>query len=73
MTSLVAQWVRPHLPMQGTQVQSLVLEDSICHGANKPLPQPLEPVLWSPQAATTEPKCPETVFHKREAIRSPRT
>ena len=34
-TSLVAQWIRIHLPMQGTQVQSLVREDSTCHGATK--------------------------------------
>ena len=26
-TSLVVQWLRSHLLMQGTQVQSLVLED----------------------------------------------
>ena len=26
-TSLVVQWIRLHLPMQGTQVQSLVQED----------------------------------------------
>ena len=29
--SLVVQWLRIHLPMQGTQVQSLVQEDSPCH------------------------------------------
>ena len=26
-TSLVVQWIRLHLPMQGTRVQSLVQED----------------------------------------------
>ena len=26
-TSLVAQWLRIHLPMQGTRIQSLVWED----------------------------------------------
>ena len=36
-TSLVAQWLRIHLPMQGTQVQSLVQEDPTCHGAAKPV------------------------------------
>ena len=29
-TSLVSQWLRIHLPMQGTQVQPLVWEDSTC-------------------------------------------
>ena len=28
--SLVAQWLRIHLPVQGTQVQALVLEDPTC-------------------------------------------
>ena len=36
-TSLVAQWLRICLPMQGTQVQSLVWEDPTCLGATKPL------------------------------------
>ena len=36
-TSLVAQWLRIHLPMQGTQVQALVWEDPTCHGATKPV------------------------------------
>ena len=34
-TSLVAQWLRIRLPMQGTRVQSLVQEDPTCHGAAK--------------------------------------
>ena len=36
-TSLLVQWIRIHLPGQGTWVQSLVLEDSTCCGATKPL------------------------------------
>ena len=36
-TSLVAQWLRIHLPMQGTQVQALVREDPTCCGATKPV------------------------------------
>ena len=35
-TSLVVQWLRSHLPMQGTQIWSLVQGDSICRGATKP-------------------------------------
>ena len=34
--SLVAQWLRVHLPMQGTRVQALVREDPTCRGATKP-------------------------------------
>ena len=36
-TSLVVQWLRICLPMQGTQVQSLVQEDPTCHRATKPV------------------------------------
>ena len=36
-TSLVAQWLRSCLPMQGTRVQALVREDPTCSGAAKPL------------------------------------
>ena len=34
-TSLVAQWIRFCLPMQGAWVQSLVKEDSTCFRATK--------------------------------------
>ena len=36
-TSLVAQWLRIRLPMQGTWVRALVREDPTCHGATKPV------------------------------------
>ena len=36
-TSLVAWWIRIHLPMQGTQVQPMIWEDPACHGAAKPV------------------------------------
>ena len=36
-TSLVAQWLRICLPMQGTQVRALVQEDPTCRGATKPM------------------------------------
>ena len=36
-TSLVAQWLRIHLPMQGTRVRALVQEDPTCRGATKPV------------------------------------
>ena len=35
--SLVAQWLRIRLPMQGTQVRALVWEDPTCRGATKPV------------------------------------
>ena len=35
--SLVAQWLRIHLPMQGTWVWSLVWEDPTCRRATKPM------------------------------------
>ena len=34
--SLVLQWIRIRLPMQGTQVQSLVWEDATCRRATNP-------------------------------------
>ena len=33
--SLVAQWLRIHLPMQGTRVPALVREDPTCCKATK--------------------------------------
>ena len=36
-TSLVVQWLRICLPVQGTQVRALVREDPTCRGAAKPL------------------------------------
>ena len=35
--SLVAQWLRIHLPIQGTRVQALAGEDPTCRGATKPV------------------------------------
>ena len=35
--SLVAQWLRIPLPMQGTRVPSLVRENPTCRGATKPM------------------------------------
>ena len=36
-TSVVAQWLRTHLPMQGTRVRALIWEDPTCRGATKPV------------------------------------
>ena len=35
--SLVAQWLRICLPMQGTRVRALVWEDPTCRGADRPV------------------------------------
>ena len=35
--SLVAQWLRICLLMQGTRVRGLVWEDPTCHGATRPV------------------------------------
>ena len=35
--SLVAQWLRICLPMQGTRVQALVWEDPTCRRATRPM------------------------------------
>ncbi|KAJ8776863.1 hypothetical protein J1605_015040 [Eschrichtius robustus] len=35
--SLVAQWLRICLPVQGTRVRALVREDPTCRGATKPM------------------------------------
>ena len=35
--SLVAQWLRICLPMQGTRVRALVWEDPACRGATRPV------------------------------------
>ena len=35
--SLVAQWLRICLPMQGTRVKALVWEDPTCRGATRPV------------------------------------
>ena len=36
-TSLVVQWVRIHLPVEGTWIQSLIREDSSCLRTSKPM------------------------------------
>ena len=64
--SLVVQWLRICLPVQGTRVRPLVWEDPTCRGAAKPMHHnywgcTLEPVshnYWSPCATTTEARAP---------------
>ena len=65
--SLVAQWLRIRLPMQGTRVLAMVWEDPTCRGTAKPVRHnywacALEPAshnywspcAWSPCSATRE-------------------
>ena len=59
--SLVVQWLRIRLPMQGTWVQALVREDLTCRGATKPVHHnywACEPQLLNPHATTTEARTP---------------
>ena len=62
-TSLVAQWLRIRLPMQGTQIWSLVQEDPTCRRTHVPQLLSLcsrahEPQLLSLCATTTEAHTP---------------
>ena len=65
--SLVAQWLKIHLPMQGTRVRALFQEDATCRGATKPVhhnywawvpqllkPAHLEPVLRNKRSHRNE-------------------
>ena len=60
-TFWVVQWIRIHLPMQGTWVQSLVLEDSTCRGA----PKPVSHDYWD-SAETTEAREPRACALQQE-------
>ena len=59
-TELVVQWLRIHLPMQGTLVWSLIQEDSTCHGGTKPTyhnywsPSALEPMFCNKRSHSNE-------------------
>ena len=79
--SLVAQWLRIHLPMQGTRVWALVQEDPTCFEATKPVHhnywacalEPMshnywacEPQLLSPRATTTEALVPRARAPQQE-------
>ena len=66
--SLVAQWLRICLPMQGTRVRALVWEDPTCHGATRPRESQLLSLrVWSLCSATKE---VATVRGPRTAMKS---
>ena len=81
--SLVVQWLRIHLPMQGTRVQALVWEDPTCRRAAKPVHRnywayTLELAshnYWARVPQLLKPALLETMLPKREAtaMRSPCT
>ena len=53
-TSLVVQWLRIHLPMQGTRVQSLVQEDPTSRRATNPSAPEEKPVQCGARAVPLE-------------------
>ena len=78
--SLVAQWLRIHLPMQGTRGRALVQEDPTCRGATKPVrhnywgrvpqllkPARIEPVLRNKSSHRNE----EPAHATKSSLRSP--
>ena len=63
-SSLVAQWLRIRLPMQGTWVRALVWEDPIWRGATKPVHHnswacTLEPASHNYWARTPRARAPQ--------------
>ena len=65
--SLVVQWLRIRLAVQGTLVQSLVREDPTCLGATKPMC----PNYWSFGARTQQEKPPQWVAPAHHNERKP--
>ena len=76
--SLVAQWLRIRLPMQGTRVRALVREDPTCREATKLVRHnywacALEPVshnYWARVPQLRKPACLEPVLHNKKSHRN---
>ena len=74
-TSLVAHWLRIRLPMQGTQVRSLVRENPTCCGATKPVRHnywacALEPAIhscWARVPQLLRPTCLEPMLRNKRS------
>ena len=70
-TSLVVQWLRICLPMQGTRVRALVREDPTCRGATKPASHN----CWARVTQLLKLVCLEPVLHDKKppqwAVRTP--
>ena len=60
--SLVVQWLRIHLPIQGTRVRSLAREDATCRRATKPMGHN----YWACSATTTEAHTPRARAPQQE-------
>ena len=77
-TSLVAQWLGIRLPMQGTQVWSLVQEDPTCRRATKPVHQNywaralqlMSHNYWAHVPQQLKPTCLEPVLHNKRSHRN---
>ena len=73
--SLVAQWLRIHLPRQGTWVRALVQEDPTCHRATKPVHRnywacALEPMshnYWALVPQLLKPACLEPMLRNKRS------
>ena len=71
--SLVVQWLRIHLPMQGTRVQALAREDPTCHEATKPVRhnywacalEPMRHNYWAHVPQLLKPACLEPMLHNK--------
>ena len=61
--SLVVQWLRIRLPVQGTRVRVLVWEDPTCHGAAKPMRHN----YWAHVPQLLKPVCLEPVLHNKRS------
>ena len=73
-TSLVVQWLRICVPMQGTWVLSLVKKDYMCHGATKPVCHNCWACILERWADTAEPARPgAAATREATATRSQRT
>ena len=73
--SLVAQWLRVRLPMQGTWVQALVQEDPTCRGATGPVCHSCWACTLEPASHNSWAHVPGARARQREAttMRSPLT
>ena len=73
-TTMVAQWLRNLLPMEGTQVRSYMWEDPTWGGAAKPLhhnfwsPCALEPVLHKKRSHHNEKLTPHITATREEPL-----
>ena len=72
---LMVQWLRDHLPAQGTRVWSQIQEDATCRGAIKPMlhnhwasePQLLSPRVTIPEACEPRACARQEKPHQQEA------